>query len=331
MSGVRLALAFGLVAALGSAAAADPVVGETAEVAATDAQPAAAANPVFQLSEADLSAPVSIRSDALEATESDGARTLMFQRNVEVRQGDLLLRTAYLEAVYPSGAKQPSHLRARGGVLVRQGGREARCDVATYDRAAELVRCSGDAALRDGPDEIRGDSIVFDLAAQRVVVEGGARVALTPSEGSDQDSGPLAGLGREGPVTIHADELRAWETPEGRRLVFGGSVAVERDDLTLRASQIEAFYPPGAQEPERLVATGDVRVTQKGREARCDRAEYRRPERRLDCRGAAQLQHGGDRVTGEMIAFDMETERLVVSGGTRLVLAPREQAESSIP
>ena len=46
---------------------------------------------------------------------------------------------------------------------------------------------------------------------------------------------------------------------------------------------------------------------------------------------AAQLQRGEDRVTGDVIAFDMETQRLIVSGDTRLVLAPREPEERSIP
>jgi lipopolysaccharide transport protein LptA len=321
---------------MGPGASAEPTAdGETvpwgAEETSEASEPGDFTDPVFLLSEADFSGPVSIQSDALEATDSGGLRTLVFDRNVEVRQGDLQLRTAHLEAVYPAGAKQPSHLRARGGVRVTQGGREARCDRAAYDRGAERIRCTGHAVMRDGADEIHGDSIVFDLAARRVIVEGGARVAVTPSGEGGEESGPFAGLGGEGPVTILADELQAWETPEGRRLVFGGSVAVEREDLTLRATEIEAFYPPGAEEPIRLVASGDVLITQQGREARCDRAEYRRLERRLDCRGAAQLQRGEDRVTGDVIAFDMETQRLIVSGDTRLVLAPREPEERSIP
>lgn len=296
------------------------------------ASSAALQDPVFLLSRGgDRSAPVSIRSDLMEATESDAQRTLVFERNVEVRQGDLLLRTAYLEAVYPTNAKQPSRLRARGGVLLREGGREARCTRADYDRLAQRITCSGAAILKDGVDEVRGESIVFDLAARRVTVRGGTQVAVTPREDAGQSSGLLEGLDGEGPVTIRADELQAWETPEGRHLTFGGEVDVEREDLTLRATHIEAFYPPGASEPERLVASGDVRVTQRDREALCDRAEYHRLERRLECRGSARLQQQDDHVVGDVIDFDLNAETLVVTGNTRLFLAPREPEAQAIP
>jgi lipopolysaccharide transport protein LptA len=290
-------------------------------------------DPVFVLSGGgDRKGPVSIRSEALEARETELGRTLVFERDVEVRQGELLLRTAHLEAIYPTGAKQPSRLFARGGVLLREGGREARCARADYDRAAERITCSGDAMLKDGEDEIRGDSIVFDLAARRAIVRGGTRVAVGPRAPREGGSGLLEGIeglgglgGAEG-VTIEADELEAWETPEGRRVAFGGTVGVERDDLSLRATRIEAFYPRGAAQPEKLVASGEVNVRQKDREARCDVAEYHRTQRRLECRGSATLTQQEDRLSGDRIAFDLAAERLVVTGGSRLRLAPREPA-----
>ena len=43
----------------------------------------------------------------------------------------------------------------------------------------------------------------------------------------------------------------------------------------------------------------------------------------MECLGQASLARGGDTVTGETIEFDLASERLVVSGGTRLTLAPR--------
>lgn len=293
---------------------------------------------VFTLSAGgDRSAPVTIRSDLMEASESGDRRTLRFERNVEVRQGELLLRTSRLEAVYPHGAKQPSSLRARGGVLLREGGREARCERADYERAAERIVCEGDAVLKDGDDEIRGESIVFDLAARRAIVRGGTRVEVSPRQGGEAAGGPLAGLdalgGLGGPagITIEADELQAWETEAGRRVAFGGRVGVARDDVTLEADHIEAFYPPGAREPARVVASGEVRVLQANREARCAQAEYHHVERVLECRGDARLRQDEDRLSGDRIAFDLAAERLVVTGGSRLVLAPRKSGEVAVP
>jgi lipopolysaccharide transport protein LptA len=322
------------------ASGADPILEEAERPPAAPKSPKAASplsllgsDAVFTLSAGgDRSAPVTIRSDLMEASESEGRRTLRFERNVEVRQGELLLRTHQLEAVYPVGSKQPSRLRARGGVLLREGGREARCARADYQRAAERITCAGDAVLKDGDDEIRGESIVFDLAARRATVRGGTRVAVAPREPRTPGSGLLEeveGLGGGAGVTIEADELQAWETPEGRRLAFGGRVGVVRDDVSLEAGRIEAFYPPGATEPSHVVASGEVRVLQADREARCDLAEYYRRERRLECRGDARLRQDEDRLSGDLISFDLAAERLVVTGGSRLTLAPREPGESS--
>lgn len=283
----------------------------------------------------DGSEPFSIRSDELEATDKDGRRILVFRRNVEARQGDLLLRADRLEAIYPAGSKQPSILRARGGVSVRQGDREARCQRADYVSSEARVVCQGDAVLRDGDDELRGESIVFDLAAYRVTVEGGAEVSLTPSQDRTKPgsaSSVLGDLAEDGPIKIRASHLEASEDDAGgRRIRFEGSVEVAQEDLILRAREIEAIYPPGADEPAKLIATGEVSVLQGGREVRCDQAVYDRIARRVDCRGAASLRREGDRVTGEVIAFDLEAEKLVVSGGTRLTLAPRPHAETATP
>lgn len=277
--------------------------------------------------------PFSIRSDELEVSEGEsGGRQLIFRGNVLAERGDLLLRTGRLEATYPPGDKQPSRLAARGSVLVRQGDQEGRCRRADYRRSEQRVVCTGDAVLRDGSDELRGDAIVFDLADRSVTVEGGTEVALTPragaSDGGKQDASEPTLLGDlssdGGPVKITAKHLEAQETDDGgRRIRFEGDVVVIQQDMTLRANRIDAVYPPDASEPDRLVASGEVVVNQQDREARCDEAVYRRVERRVDCRGNASMQEGEDRVTGRSIAFDLAAEKLVVTGDTRLVLAPR--------
>ena len=124
--------------------------------------------------------PLSIRADELEASQSGGARRLVFKKGVRVQQADLMLESARLEAFYPDKASQPDRLVATGGVHVVQGQREARCDQATYFRTDERLLCEGNAELRDGEDRVSGAQIEFDLAAERVVVKGGANVLFHP-------------------------------------------------------------------------------------------------------------------------------------------------------
>ena len=286
--------------------------------------------------------PLTIRSDELEATEQEGARTLIFRSQVVVQRGDLTLRADQLRAFYPPEAKQPRELVASGGVTVVQGARSARCDRAVYEHAAARIVCRGSADLRDGEDRIRGERIAFDLAERRVSVEGDVRLTLQPrAERAGEDAAretpestgdELAVLESDAPLAIRAERLEAFEDDGRRQIHFEGEVEVVRSDVVLRSQRLEAIYPDGEQQPDRLVATGEVGVTQGEREARCDRAVYHREARRVECSGRAELRDGDDRVRGEMIAFDLDAERVVVKGGTRLFFRPDEEPqETAIP
>jgi lipopolysaccharide export system protein LptA len=288
--------------------------------------------------------PLTIRSDELEATEQEGARTLTFRSNVEVRRGDLTLRADQLQALYPPGAKQPRELAARGDVTVVQGARSAHCDRAVYEHTAARIVCRGNAELRDDEDRIRGERIIFDLDGRRVSVEGDVRLSLqprpespraeadAPREAPELMGEDLAVLVSDAPLAIRADRFEAFEDDGRRQIRLEGQVEVVRSDVVLRSQRLEALYPDGGRQPDRLVATGEVALTQGEREARCNRAVYHRGAQRVECSGQAELKDGDDRVRGEMIAFDLDAETVVVTGGTRLIFRPDgEPQETALP
>jgi lipopolysaccharide export system protein LptA len=124
--------------------------------------------------------PLSIESDELEASQQEGRRQLVFKKNVRVRQGDLRITCARLEAVYPEGGSQPDRLVATGSVTLAQGRQDARCDRATYDRVRERLTCQGHAEFRDGDNRLLGDVIEIDLRSEKVMVKGGASVLIQP-------------------------------------------------------------------------------------------------------------------------------------------------------
>jgi len=321
-----------------AARASAPSAATPAAPAPSAGAPAAAPTP-FGFGGLDGGEPLSIRSDELEATDQGGARTLVFRHNVEVRRGDLRLRTEQLEAFYPAGAKEPRELSAQGGVTVTQGSRAARCERASFEQAAQRIVCQGNAELRDGGDRIRGDRIVFALQERRVSVEGDVQLHLEPrptdaaAEAAEpSDALELAAPAADAPLAIRADRLEAFDRDGQREILLEGSVAVVRSDVTLRSDRLEALYPDQAHQPEQLVATGAVALTQGSREARCARAVYDRVQGRVECSGEAELWDGEDRVHGEMIAFDLEAKTVVVTGRTRLLLRPEgETPESALP
>jgi lipopolysaccharide transport protein LptA len=140
----------------------------------------------------DSSAPISIKSNTLEASDVSGRRRLVFQGDVRVNQADVNMTSNRLTADYPEGSSQPSLLVATGSVRVVQGTQESRCDEGTYRRAEELLVCCGHAELRDGANRVRGKCIEFDLNGDTVRVED-ATVNIFP----EQESGN-SGDGRGG-------------------------------------------------------------------------------------------------------------------------------------
>ncbi|HXV36174.1 MAG TPA: LptA/OstA family protein [Myxococcota bacterium] len=131
-------------------------------------------------------APISIRSQRLEAAEVNGTRRLVFRGDVNVVQNDITMTSKQLTADYPKGSSDPTRLVAEGAVRVVQGDQEASCDSGTFHRAEERLVCCGHAELRDGASRVRGKCIEFDLARQTVRVED-ATVSIAPEPGGAQD------------------------------------------------------------------------------------------------------------------------------------------------
>jgi lipopolysaccharide transport protein LptA len=135
--------------------------------------------------------PLSIRSDELEAVEEpDHSRRLMFQRDVHVEQGDLVVNSEHLEAHYPANTNQPDKLHATGRVRIVQKDRVLTCDNATYYQADERLVCVGDAVLTRGNDRVRGDQIEIFTSQNRVLVHGRATVNVTPESKAEPKPEP---------------------------------------------------------------------------------------------------------------------------------------------
>ena len=132
-------------------------------------------------------------------------------------------------------------------------------------------------------------------------------------------------IDRSQALSVTSDELESFKENGARRLIFTRNVVVEQADVRILTQRLEALYPKGAKQPDRLVATGDVVVQQGDRTARCQEATYHRAEQSLVCRGGAEVQDGQDRVRGEVIEFDLDTEAVVVTGGAEVVLHPRPE------
>jgi lipopolysaccharide transport protein LptA len=218
---------------------------------------------------------------------------------------------------------------ARAGVQGVVVGRTTRID----DRLSLDARLrAGDSGAVSGtfvqqveqPDEL--ESAIDSLAAR--IIEQSA--ALAPAAASPPDAAPavssapfgLEGWKSEAPLSIESDELEAVQKDGRRRLIFEKNVRVRQGDMSLDAARLEAFYPAGGSQPERLVATGAVRLENGDQQARCDEAVYDRPRGLVTCRGAAHFQEGENQLAGDVIEIDLERETVRVKGGASIVIQP---------
>jgi lipopolysaccharide export system protein LptA len=150
-------------------------------------------------------------------------------------------------------------------------------------------------------------------------------VAATGSAGVEQSpgTGKKRPFSEDTPISIKSDELEATEKGGRRKFVFTGNVRAEQADLIVDSDRLEAFYPQGGSQPDRLVATGHVVLVQAGKTARCEKAVYYRVEDKLVCTGNyAELDQECDTVRGETITFFLDTEVLKVNGAADVRLRP---------
>ena len=181
------------------------------------------------------------------------------------------------------------------------------------------------------------ESTVDDLAGKLIVASReltGAielpEAAASASKKNEKKSHAASAFDSSKPLSIRSDELEAFQNEGARRLVFSEKVEVKQDGMVLTSRRLEAFYPANASQPERLVATGAVSMVQGDREARCDEATYHRSQDMLVCTGNAQLRQGEDIVTGEVIEFNLATERVVVKGGASVLITPDRDEDDDV-
>ena len=155
----------------------------------------------------------------------------------------------------------------------------------------------------------------------------GAAASATPAAEEAEQGVSMFPIKGDKPLAIRSDELEAIETEGRRRLLFTSKVQIEQGELLVNSDRLEAFYPPGGSQPDTLVASGHVRVSQAKRRMLCDKATFFQTEDRLLCVGNAELQQGDDRVRGREIEIFIKQNRVKVKGGATVNVTPSQRDE----
>jgi lipopolysaccharide transport protein LptA len=155
-----------------------------------------------------------------------------------------------------------------------------------------------------------------DQVLQGLEAVPGASENVAAPEATQERASRAAPFQGDAPIKISAAQLEAFEEEGRKRLVFTDDVRASQGNFELRARKLEAFYPAQSSQPEKLVATGNVRLSQDNRLARCDEATYFRDGQRVVCVGRnAILTQDQDQLQGREITFHLDSEILFVRGG----------------
>jgi lipopolysaccharide export system protein LptA len=130
--------------------------------------------------------PVKIDAATLEVRDKNKIAT--FSGNVQVVQGDTVLRCKTLAVFYdqentknamtaaqpgPAGQQRIRRLEARGDVIVTQKDQTATGDLGLFDMASNTVTLNGNVIVRQGQSVLRGEKLTVNLTTGISHVEGG--------------------------------------------------------------------------------------------------------------------------------------------------------------
>jgi lipopolysaccharide export system protein LptA len=139
------------------AAAASPALAQTVERQSSS----------FALSE---DQPIQIESDQLEVSESQGRAD--FTGNVEVVQGEMVLKSGAMTVFYSgesgsvsTGTAAIERIELSDDVVLRSGEQTASADAGTYDMTSEMLTLSGErVVLSEGDNVLVGCKLTVDVA-----------------------------------------------------------------------------------------------------------------------------------------------------------------------
>jgi lipopolysaccharide export system protein LptA len=189
----------------------------------------------------------------------------------------------------------------------------------TVHGTSAIALYTGNARLWQDANAVDAPSIVFDRNQRSIIASGSAGQAVsTMLEQTDKG-------GKSVPVAITSSRL-SYKDDE-RRVHFEGGVVAKSTDLTITSAQVDAFLDPrgpvlAAQSPrstgklDKIVASGQVVVTQPNRQATGDRLVYTTEDDKFVLTGGPpsifDAEHG--KITGVSLTLFGHDDRVVVEG-----------------
>ncbi|MCX7965766.1 MAG: lipopolysaccharide transport periplasmic protein LptA [Syntrophorhabdaceae bacterium] len=112
------------------------------------------------------------------------------------------------------------------------------------------------------------------------------------------------------PIDIVSDSMEGME--KEKYVIFKGNVVARQGDLFIYCDTIEAFMDEKNNEIERAHAKGNVKIVKKDRTSTCKEAIFDNKKGIITLKGDVNVFSGQDKLTGDIIIYYINEERVVV-------------------
>jgi lipopolysaccharide export system protein LptA len=121
------------------------------------------------------------------------------------------------------------------------------------------------------------------------------------------------------PIIITSDRMEL--DRKKSTVTYRGNVLTVRGDLKMRSDTLSGVIDFEGQGLKKIVAAGNVRVTQEGRTATGDEAIFDSEKDTITLLGNPVIQQGNSKISGDRVIVYLKEDRGVVEGGSQRVKA----------
>ncbi len=161
----------------------------------------------------------------------------------------------------------------------------------------------------------------FLSAVAALAVMGGALAGDAPSATNDG----------EHKTVITADQLIVQTKGDPSTVTFDSNVVVQDAQFEMRCARLVAQVDSRTRRIVRVDATGGVVVTQEKRVGRAQKATYTPEDGKVVLEGDPRLESPEGVVTGKAITYYRDSDKVIVSGGTRMEFDAEKSKELNKP
>jgi lipopolysaccharide export system protein LptA len=130
------------------------------------------------------------------------------------------------------------------------------------------------------------------------------------------------------PIDIRSDRLEAHN--KEHKVVFVGNVQARQKDVLIFADRLTTYYDKAGKEIERIIADGNVKITQADKVGTAEQAVFENMSRKISLYGDPHLWQGKDELRGEMIVVFLDEDRVLVDKA-RGVFSPKRVKNEQAP